>query len=66
MPKLASISLKVAQYDFTVNLDMQEKGLKLGDAVHCEIPHGTKTFIVCYVDRAVPGTQSGYARMFFN
>jgi len=43
---------------------MEEKGLRVGDIIHAETPHGTRTFIMCYVDRVI--NQPFYARMFFN
>jgi len=66
MSNLTPISLPTLAYDFTITADIREKGLFDGDSIHAEIPHGTKTFILCYVDRACPTMIPFYARMFFN
>jgi len=47
-------------------MDIEKYDLKKDDQIHAEIVAGTRTFILCYVDRPVPNAQPFYARMFFN
>lgn len=66
MSRLSPISLKVSEFNFTVALPIEEKNLESGDRVHAEIPHRTKTFILCYVERDCRMLKPFHAVMFLN